>query len=280
MAKVNVFFAQGNIRSVYFAQAACYGLKKVGDKVKMREAKDHKLIDADYAVFYGFAGGLRDVYNDYREYSTVVYADLGYWKRRIRTRYDGYYKMVVNDRHPTAYFQTHAHPIDRTAELNLKARPWKTSGTNIILAGMSEKASRAEGLIHQAWERDTFAFLKRVTDRPIIYRPKPSCCRSRFIKGALYDKTSSPETLFKDAWAIVTRHSNIAVEAILAGVPAFVEAGVALPMSETNLRKIETPFYPVGRKGWANDIAWCQFTKEEISQGLPFMHLKQEGLIP
>lgn len=280
MASVNVYYAQSNIRSVYAAQAAAFGLKKIGERVRLIECRNFKKIDSDYAVHYGFADKLRNVYNVYREYSTVVYLDLGYWQRRIRSRYDGYYKFVINGRHPTGYFQNVKHSASRFNQLNVKIEDWRKGAENIIIAGLSEKAARAEGLDHQAWERQAYATLKRHTDRPIIYRPKPNCCRSRPIKGAGFDKKSTPQQLFANAHAVVARHSNMAVEALCAGVPVFVEAGVALPMAKTNLVRIESPLYPKERLQWASDIAWTQFRLDEMKSGLPFEHLKEEGLIP
>jgi len=280
MARVNVYYAKSNIRSVHAAQAAAFGLKKIGERVKLIECRQYKKIDSDYAVHYGFADMLRGVYNDYREKSTVVYLDLGYWRRRIRTRYDGYYKFSINGRHPTDYFQNVKHDSSRLKELGVKIEEWRTGGEYIVIAGLSEKAARAEGLDHQAWERQAYATIKRHTDKPIIYRPKPNCCRSRPIKGALYDKRSTPQELFAKAHAVVARHSNMAVEAVCAGVPVFVEAGVALPMAKTNLVRIESPYFPKDRKQWASDIAWTQFRLDEIKSGLPFVHLKEEGLIP
>jgi len=280
VARANVYYAKSNIRSVHAAQAAAFGLKKIGERVRLIECRNFKKVEADYAVHYGFADRLREVYNNYKEKSTVVYLDLGYWQRRIRTRYDGHYKVVVNGRHPTDYFQNHRHDDSRLTHLGVQIEDWREGGDSIIIAGLSEKAARAEGLDHQAWERQAYATLKRHTDRPIIYRPKPNCSRSRPIKGALYDKRSTPAELFKKAHAVVARHSNMAVEALCAGVPVFVEAGVALPMARTNLVRIEHPHYPKGRRQWASDIAWCQFRLDELKSGLPFVHLKEEGLIP
>jgi hypothetical protein len=281
MATVNVYYAQSNLRSIKVAQNAALGLKKLGYRVKLQESALFKKVDTDFAVFYGFGGYLRSVYEAYRREATAIYVDLGYWRRRIKSRYDGYYKMAINDRHPNAYFQKFPHERDRFNELGVNVLPWKVNDDGpIILAGMSEKAARAEGLDHQVWERNAFNRIRRVTDRPIIYRPKPSCCRSRPIKNAMYDKRTPTEELLKTAFAVVARHSNMAVEAICAGVPAFVDTGVALPMSAGALRDIENPVRHPKRMEWASDIAYCQWSLAEIGEGLPFIHFKEEGLIP
>jgi hypothetical protein len=245
------------------------------------ESAAFKRVDSDFAVFYGFANRLRNVYENYRSQSIALYVDLGYWKRRINNRYDGYYKFSINDRHPTQYFEKNRHSDDRLEALGVKIEPWKKNEDGpVIIAGMSEKAARAENLEHQVWERQAFEQIRRRTQRQIIYRPKPNCCRSRPIKGAAFDRLTPTVKLFETAHAVVCRHSNMAVEAICAGVPAFVEAGVALPMSSGALKDIENPKIPKGRRAWASAIAYCQWSLEEIAEGKPFLHLKKENLIP
>jgi hypothetical protein len=69
----------------------------------------------------------------------------------------------------------------------------------------------------------------------------------------------------------VTWTSNVAVEAIVAGVPAFVSRySAAAPMAgmlDTLEHRIETPPMPDGREGWAASLAYGQFTLAEIASG-------------
>lgn len=282
MATVSVYFSRGNRRSKTLADAACQGLRRIGDKPRIMDSSLYSGVRSDYAVFYGLACGLDRIMADYVACATAVHIDLGYWRRRLRSRYDGYHKVVVNSRHPTEYFQARKHNPKRFAELGLTVAPWKpqTATGPILLAGMSEKAALAEGLAHSAWERNALARIRESTDRPVVYRPKPNCTRSRPLRGAGFDKKTPLTGVFNNCHAVVTRQSNTAVDALLAGVPVFCERGVASVMAQLDLDLIEEPYYPEGRQRWAEDIAWCQFTTAEIAAGLPFRHLKDEGLIP
>ena len=103
----------------------------------------------------------------------------------------------------------------------------------------------------------------------------------RIIQISPFTSSASQETgaALKGAWAVVTHHSNVAVDGLLQGIPAFCWQGVAAPLSSQDLTKIETPVYPDGREQWTADIAWCQWSIAEMKAGLPWLHLKSEGLI-
>lgn len=280
MATVSVYYAPGNRRSRLIAEAAYAGLRRAGYRAVMRESTKYDGIVSDFAVFYGLAAGLHKVFNDYKTHATAVYIDLGYWHRRIRDRYDGYHKISVNSRHPTAYFQNKKHEMGRFKRLNLEIKPWVKEGRDILIAGMSAKAAAAEGLIPFHWEQNAYKAIRGTTRRPVIYRPKPNCTRARPLHGAGFDKKTPLNAVLSNCHAIATHHSNVAVDALLRGVPAFCEEGVALPMSLTDLSLIEDPYYPDNRAQWAADIAWTQFTPAEMAIGLPWRHLREEGLIP
>lgn len=280
MPTVTVFYAEGNKRSKVLGEAAFSGLRRTGANVVIRRSDQFKEVRSDYAVFYGLSNGLDKIFKAYREQAVAVYIDLGYWHRRIRSRYDGHHKIIINSRHPTDYFQNRTHNDSRFKKLNVPIAPWQKGCNKILVASMSQKAAIAEGIAPFSWEREIIEKIKRYTDMEIIYRPKPNCCRARPIKGTIFDKKRALEDVLKECHAVVTRQSNVAVDALLHGVPVFCEKGVASVMSSGDLSNIMSPLRPKNRLGWASDIAWCQFTTSEIATGLPFFHLKEEGLLP
>jgi hypothetical protein len=99
--------------------------------------------------------------------------------------------------------------------------------------------------------------LQRHTARPIVVRraPQPG-------------ETAEPlaEALSK-AHALVTPSSNVAIEAVVAGVPVFVSpSSAAAPVGLTDLSLIEAPVYP-DRDKWLAHLAYCQFSLEEMRSG-------------
>lgn len=280
MAKVTVFYTKGQRRSMILAEAAYNGCKRIGEDVKIMEGNKYRGVDSDYAVFYGLSGGLPKVWNDYKVHAKAVYIDLGYYGRREGGRWDGYHKLSVNDRHPTEYFNKVQHGPERFLKLGLEIMPWREPGEEILVAGMSYKAAACEGIKGQEWERWAIAEIMKESNRKIRFRPKPNCPRSRPIKGTLWDNRRSVVMSFENVHALVTRHSNVACDALLHGIPVFSEYGIASTMGHREVSMIETPIYPDNREQFFYDLAYCQWTRAEIERGLPFKLLKSEGVLP
>lgn len=259
------------------------GAKRLGLEFTGRASHTYRgRPDHDVAIFYGLADRLRDVFEDYRAKRRAIYIDLGYWGRRKRTRWDGYHKLVLNARHPTEYFQSRQHPADRFAQFKVPIKPWRAprAGAPILVAGMSAKAAAAEGLAPEQWERATIAELVTLTDRPIIYRPKPNWPDAKPIRGSIWGGGDVPlERALSACHAVVSHHSNVAVDALLAGIPCICPGGVASVLAGHDLTQIESPPMPEGREQWAADLAYTQWSMEEMHTGAAFRYLINEGLI-
>jgi len=281
MTSVAVYRYPHSRRSSFCAEAMAQGIRASGDQVHDRVMSQYEgRPDTDVAVFYGFN---RDLLDGYRVAGKkAIYVDLGYWAREGQT---GHHKLGLNSRHPTAYFQRRAHAPDRWRRLNVTIQPWRAANpaAPIIVAGMSGKGALAEGFHPQEWERKAIAELRKHTQRRIIYRPKPNWTGSRPIDGADFQKGDSQgrdvPVVLRNCHAIVTHHSNVAVDALLAGVPVFSVEGIAAKLGLSDLSKIETPVYPDGREQWAYDAAYTQWTVPEMASGAPWRHLKEEGLV-
>lgn len=242
------------------------------------------LMECTHAVFYGLEGNMplifRTFANDLQR--RAIYVDLGYWGRREGGRFTGYHKVVVNGRHPTAYFRRPQHGRGRIVHFrDLLAHPWDFSGHHILLAGMGDKGALAEGFQPEEWERQAIDIIRGATDRPIIYRPKPSWKKAKPIAGCqtVDSKERAVELDLRNCWAVVTHHSNVAVDGLVAGVPSFCWAGVAAPFSGQRLERIERPEYPDGRDAWMADLAYTQWTPDEMASGACWAHLRAEGLV-
>lgn len=281
MRRIAVFFAPGNHRSQVIAKAMAEGIRACGDEPVIKTSTSYRgMPPTQVAIFYGLALGLARVKSDYeRSGRTAVYCDLGYWTRRISSRHDGYHKVAVNDRHPTAYMMGKAHGPERFQRHGITIQPWREEGRHILVAGMSGKAAIAEQLRPNQWEEQTIARLRHLTKRPIIYRPKPSWKGAKRIPGVPFEPEMRLSDALKDCHAVVTHHSNVAVDALLAGVPVFCEKGAASLLSGLDLTGIERPRMPTGREQWAANLAWCQWSVAEMAEGLAYRYLIDDGLI-
>lgn len=281
--EVDVIQVPGNGRSSAICAAMVQGIFSCGDTPTLMAEHFYTRPRAPVAVFYGLRGNLRKAFKDYCEHPelTAVYIDLGYWGRLQGGRRSGYHKVAINSRHPTDYFQKFHHPKIRLEALNLKFHSWQRDGKHILLAGMGDKAAAVEGFSTEEWELQAIAEIRKHTDRPIIYRPKPSFRMARPLPGADYSPPSQPlEAVLQGCHAVVTHHSNVAVDGLLSGVSALCWKGVAKPLSQQDFSLLEQPFYPDNHRRWAADISFTQWTPFEMSTGLPWRHLKNEGLVP
>lgn len=279
MKTVIVYELPGSPRGRMIAKAMMEGIRSAGDNPVHRKALSHSGVEGDAAVFYGFMPPLGRLMQEYnRQGKPAVHVDLGYWGRTQGGHMRGYHKVAVNSRHPTDYFQNRRHDGSRVAQFGVRLSKWG-KGKHILVAGMSAKNAMVENIPAQSWERDVIARLQKITDRPIWYRPKPSDGKATPIQGVKYAKQESLEQCLKNCHAVVTHHSNVGIDGIVAGVPCFSELGVATAMGKRDIGEIESPLYPDERQQWLNDIAYCQWNIAEMTNGDCWRHLKNEGLV-
>ncbi len=280
--RVSVYSFPGSNRSTGIARAMAQGIHASGDAVQCFRMTDYAEPNADVAVFYGL---MRPILDGYRKAGkAAIYIDLGYWGRHEGGRRDGYHKFALNSRHPTAYFQNKVHCPKRFQHFHQPVYAWRSleSDGNILLAGMSAKAARAEGFAPEEWERSIVKEIRKHTDRPILYRPKPNWPDATHIQGTKMVKGEDGDAhrFIRSLHAVVTHHSNMAVEAILAGVPVFCWDGVATAPGKgcSDISKIESPPDAINREQWAADIAWTQWNLAEMTSGRAWKYLKDEVL--
>lgn len=278
--RVAVYHIPAHRRSLIIANAMLAGILKVGDKAVMVPSNEFSSPDADVAVFYGFDQKLRGIFHAYRAAGLpVVLVDMGYFGRLDPSKWAGFHKVSVNSRHPTAYFQRRRHDNARSSRFRIVQQEWRT-GKSILVAGTSDKGALVDGFHPEEWERSAIAALRMHTDRPIIYRAKPSWLGAAPIAGAAFEHTRNDVLLsLRDCHAVVTHHSNVAVDGLINGVPAFCMEGVATPLALSDLAMIESPKTEGDREQWVNDISYCQFDVREMTEGVAWRHLKNEGLL-
>lgn len=265
-------------RSRYCAQAMAAGIRRCGGRVELRQ-RWHGETDGDVVIAYGWRN--LAMFEAYRAAGKLfVYLDMGYWHRRPRGAiFRGYHKVVVNARDPFAYFRR-GHPDDRLRQLRIRIEPWRTGGDHILLAGMSAKSAWHYGYGPEAWETKAIARLRKHTSRPIVYRPKPSWPGARPIAGTDFADPKAPlASALNGAWAVVTHHSNVGIDALVAGVPVYSVKGLASTMSFP-LDEIEDPPFVPDRAGFLADVAYCQWNADEMESGACWRHLKARRLIP
>lgn len=167
---------------------------------------------------------------------------------RLRITRNGYQQSWIEPERPQW--------LKRFEALGGRIAEWRKpgAGEHVLVVPPGEAIRELFGL--GDWLSGTLARLRKLTDRELDVSEKG-------------DRRSLDSRL-KACHCVVTWTSNVAIEAILAGVPAIVApysaaAPVAGILNDLAAR-IDAPPMP-DRWAWASSLAWGQFTLAEIRSG-------------
>ena len=269
------------------AEAMCYGINRCGDIAEIRYQMP---TDVERNVEIAIAVGAR---RDSRELClarsdsglTTVIIDKGYTRMSGGTLGTLYWKVTVNALQPTGYFQVPQRDNERWNPICTPLCDLKPRGKSIIFAGSSQKYCDWHNLGDKIeYASRVIDAIKVQTNRPVIFRTKRS---SKLIEQNPPGTTHSPSRAYlKESLAdilprahcLVTFGSNAAVEAVLHGVPVVVLGdGIAKPIATTNIRQIQNPFCPTMKAvyRWACNLAYCQYSVEEMFTGVAWRYIKE-----
>ena len=164
---------------------------------------------------------------------------------------------------------------DRWKALEIPMKDWREEGEHILILGQHEIGISTQHVDVVDWWEDVISRLGSVTKKTIKFRPHPN--QTKFPKGN-YELTTGKtmEEDLSNCWCAVARTTNGAVDAIINGVPVFTpdEACMAYCVASHQLLKVENPVTP-DRTQWAANLAYAQWSIEEMKQGLPWKHLRR-----
>ena len=153
----------------------------------------------------------------------VLHWDHGYFRREKIT---GYMRMCIDSDHPQQWLdRTPADPA-RWDSLGLSLREDCDQNGHIVLVGMGAKSRAYQNQYH--WEEAKAAELRRrFPRRRIVFRPKGRDSKRLHGFELVNDFTRPIEDVLRGASLVVCRHSNVACDAVLAGIPFECEDGAA-----------------------------------------------------
>lgn len=189
----------------------------------------------------------------------VIAWDLGYWDRDK----PGAFKMRITiDRdHPW-----HLIGPESPDRLDRELRDDYSPDGHILLCGLGRKQRNYKGHRTREWEAAT---LKRIQKshpgRRILYRPKkqePALPGCRISQGTI-------EEAMRGASLVVCSHSNVAIDACIAGIPVECEDGIAFSLYRDNPNPS-----PVERLEFLRSVAHWQYSTDEAAQAWNFIRTK------
>ena len=200
------------------------------------------------------------------------------------------------------------NPSDRweriRKEQNIKIDPWKKYRGKYVLIFLQHAIDTSlfrmiekYGSIYN-WLHHAVRLVRKNTDLPIVIRPHPKHGAAsnhfeanrideifkefkdvRWSENIGQNNLSGGDYLLRDlreAHAAVGWTSNALTEAACAGVPVYPMSGGAmcLPVACFDFTKIDNNVECVDRHQWLSDLAYCQWTREEILNGTAWNHIK------
>lgn len=206
-----------------------------------------------------------------RSGKNVVVLETGYLNRGNGA--ENHYAAGFNGLNGRADFRNEESPPDRFEKLGIELKPWikKEDGVVLLCSQVPWDAS-VQNINMTEWILDMAHLMHQITDKRIVFRPHP-LAKMPPLNGMEYSTVPVKEDL-KRAFAVVTYNSNTAVEAVMEGIPSFsFDVGsMAYEVTSHNLNTLEK-FYTPDRKQWAYNLAYCQWTLDEMRKGETWEHL-------
>ncbi len=215
---------------------------------------------------YGeFGGGLLVVYGsgapDRREAirqhkGNWVAFDLGYWNR------EDTFRVSVNAEHPMPAQLKCCDDPSRLRESAIALRDDYCPDGHIVLVGMGPKSR----IWQPGYEAAELARIRAAyPHREIVFRPKPGKEPPPGI-DAPHVADGPIERVLRGASLVVCKHSNVAIDACIAGIPVVCDGGAAAALYGNDLSAPRQPS-PAARLRFLQQLAWWQWSRQQISSG-------------
>jgi hypothetical protein len=182
--------------------------------------------------------------------------DNGYWNPAKGTD-RGYYRFCYRSMSPVYLEKTQ---FLRRPTATLKS--WRQDGEHVLLAMPGVHFGMALGIDVKGWCATIVGEVYSRTQK-----------LGRELRVRVRDEKRPLAFDLRDCWAVVTHSSNVAVDAVIAGVPVFVQPTCpAAPVGRLDL-DLANPVTP-GRDRWLYSLASQQFSLAEMRSGEAWRWMK------
>lgn len=203
----------------------------------------------------------------FRQRKPIVIVERGFVKR------DEYYGVALNGLNGLGYFGPSDCPSDRWDALDTEIKPWRTGGDYILICGQVPWDASVQHTDHLAWCNHVAKTIESNCDIPVRFRPHPE------VKELDYGLKSSMRSWYEDlagAKSVVTFSSTSSALAVLEGIPIFTLDPGSIAYGIGNKELTEALLFEpetLDREQWAYDLAYSQWTEDEMREGLAWERL-------
>jgi hypothetical protein len=268
--KISIFRKFGALNSEPVFNSFEIGLRKLNHKVVYHE------LGADVFVIWSLVFKGRMAENKLIwEYAVkhdipVIVLEVGCLNRGITWKVSLYGKIF-----PSNIFESRAKKLD----VNLK--PWKKTGSNILICGQRTSSLQWEHGDQREWLTNLLKTIRLYTDRHIIFRPHPrQILKENYqhidveLQIPVKDHNSYDNFDFtlNNIWILINSNSNPGVESLINGCPCIVDQNSLAYELSTQITDIEKPRYD-DREEWLEKICHTEWLLSEFEEGIPIAFL-------
>ncbi len=171
-------------------------------------------------------------------------------------------------------------------DYNMDLKPWRKTGNHILITLQRPMGWSMRGYNLMTWLEETFAKIRKHSDRPIIIRWHPGDWKSFPNYAPLlkkYNATVSPQERhitedLVDCWALVCHNSTPSAVAPIEGIPAFITDDSSYSqggdVANTDFSLLENPIM-ADREHWIRKLAQCHWSFADLRSGRCWAHMRQ-----
>ena len=262
---MQITFFINPIHRNYHNAAHIFGLGLQRHGLSLEVASYEQYRDCDLAVmwshrFHDIIERQRSLDRDYLVLERGYFGSRNHWT-----------SIGFNGLHGRAEFKNEGSPGDRWKHWEDQMQPWSTGGDYALILGQVPLDQATHGMDSEGLYIQT-AETMRARGLEVQFRPHPVAPTYR-VPG-IPTREGSLAGALAQAALTVSINSASSIAAVLAGVPSIVldKGSMAWPVTAHDLD--ETPPRP-DRTQWAYNLAYTQWSREEIKSGEAWAHLSK-----
>jgi hypothetical protein len=204
----------------------------------------------------------------------VIIWDMGYWHAKHAVAENSLNRISIDHMHPQKFVMQFNFDRSRFESYGIEVKNFYDPNGHIILVGMGDKSCASFGIRHGQWEMETLSKIlasESLRGKKVIYRPKPNT--KHHITWHKTDGVSPISELLRGCSLVVCRHSNVAVDAIIHGVPVACEDGAASAVYDNQIIA-KNPISQELANSFLSNISHYHYTISEVLEGAAWKFLK------
>lgn len=232
------------------------GLAHAGIEARMRRARLNG--HPQPTVSYGFLRGVADCYHECERANVDWWnVDRGFFKAN---HLNGYYRLGYRHLQPL-FDPTRSCDSSRWNKLSIELKPWRIlEAGHVLICPPTAALGMFYDINISKWIEDTIEKL-------------PDFLRSQVIVRTKNDPVPLDAVLAVTR-LVVTHSSNVALEAVVQGIPAIASTGIVQSWNRLTPKDAGDLTIDIleqfDRQALVNQAAWSQWTLAEFREGLPW----------